>query len=187
MDPILIDFPEQFETERLLIRKPNPGDGLSVYESIQASRNELKQWLPFAQKDQTKEDTESNIRESHAAFIKRDDLRFLAFLKDSGQFVCSSGLHRLNWQVRKFEIGYWADTRFSGKGYVTETVAGITDFAFKELKARRLEIRCDSKNRKSRTVPERLGFHLEGILQNEDLSVDETELRDTCIYAKIKK
>ncbi|CRK85027.1 GNAT family N-acetyltransferase [Neobacillus massiliamazoniensis] len=184
MNPILKDFPEEFSTERLLIRMPRPGDGKAVYDAIMASINELKHWMPFAQKEQSEQDVELNIRSSYISFLKREDLRLLVFLKETGEFVASSGLHRINWSIPKFEIGYWIDSRFSGKGYMTEAVKGISDFAFQELNAQRLEIRCDAINFKSRAIPERLGFSLEGILKNHDLSVDTKELRDTCIYAK---
>ena len=159
MDPILIEFPEEFTTERLLIRIPRPGDGKAVYEAIAASKSELKPWLPFAQKEQSEEDTEINIRHAHIAFLKREDLRLLIFHKETGEFIATSGLHRMDWSVPKFEIGYWIDSRHSRNGYMTEAVQGITDFAFQELKARRVEIRCDEKNIKSRAVPERLGFN----------------------------
>ncbi|MDC3413163.1 GNAT family N-acetyltransferase [Terrihalobacillus insolitus] len=185
MNPILFDFPHEFETERLLIRMPKPGDGKAVYDAIRASVNELKPWLPFAQNEQSEEDTELNIREANIKFLKREDLRLLVFHKETGQLVCSSGLHRINWDVPKFEIGYWADTRFSGQGFTTEAVKGISEFAFYELKAQRVEIRCDSNNLKSRAIPERLSFMLEGILKNEDRSVDGKELRDTCVYSKV--
>jgi ribosomal-protein-serine acetyltransferase len=185
MNPLLLDFPDEFETERLIIRTPRLGDGKAVYNSITASITELKPWMPFAQKEQSETDVESNIRESYINFLKRDDLRLLVFLKETGEFIASSGLHRIDWSIPKFEIGYWIDTRYSGKGYMTEAVQGIVGFAEKELKARRIEIRCDSRNLKSRAIPERLGFNLEGILKNEDLSADTNELRDTCIYAKV--
>lgn len=185
MNPILLDFPDEFETERLLIRTPRPGDGRAVCDSIKASITELKPWMPFAQKEQSETDVEINIRESYINFLKRDDLRLLVFLKETGEFIASSGLHRIDWAIPKFEIGYWIDTRHSGKGYMTEAVQGIIDFAEKELKARRIEIRCDSKNLKSRAIPERLGFNLEGILKNEGLSADTDELRDTCVYARV--
>jgi RimJ/RimL family protein N-acetyltransferase len=184
MNPILKDFPEEFSTKRLLIRMPRPGDGKAVYDAIMASINELKHWMPFAQKEQSEQDVELNIRSSYISFLKREDLRLLVFLKETGEFVASSGLHRINWSIPKFEIGYWIDSRFSGKGYMTEAVKGISDFAFQELNAQRLEIRCDASNYKSRAIPERLGFSLEGILKNHDLSADTNELRDTCIYAK---
>jgi ribosomal-protein-serine acetyltransferase len=186
MNPLLMEFPTEFYTERLVIRMPKPGDGKAVHEAIQNSLEELKPWMPFAQNGQTEEETESNIREAYASFIKREDMRLLIFHKETGEFIASSGLHRINWSIPKFEIGYWIDTRHSGKGYITEAVQGISNFAFTELKARRVEIRCDSKNVKSRKIPEVLGFTLEGILKNEGLSADGKELRDTCVYAMVK-
>ncbi|MGG4341266.1 GNAT family N-acetyltransferase [Paenibacillus lautus] len=185
MNPILIDFPSQFFTDRLLIRSPYPGDGKIVYESIMASLNELRRWLPFAQKEQSEEIIEANLREAYLKFLKREDLRFLIFHKDSNQYIGSSGLHNPNWNIPKFEIGYWIDSRQSGQGFMTEAVQGISDFAFNVLKARRVEIRCDTLNDKSRSIPERLGFTLEGTLRNEDTSVDGSTLRDTFIFAKI--
>jgi RimJ/RimL family protein N-acetyltransferase len=184
MNPLLIDFPEEFSTERLVIRMPKPGDGQAVFDAINASIEELKPWMPFAQNEQSAQDVELNIREAYIKFLKREDLRLLVFLKETGELVASTGLHRIDWSLPKFEIGYWIDSRFSGKGYMTEAVNRITDFAFHELKARRVEIRCDVKNKKSRAIPERLGYSLEGILKNDDWSVDKSGLRDTCIYAK---
>ncbi|PYZ92285.1 GNAT family N-acetyltransferase [Salipaludibacillus keqinensis] len=187
MNPILRDFPNEFETDHLLIRLPKPGDGPAVNEALKASINELKQWLPFAyaQQEPTVEDTEINVREAHLKFLKREDLRLHIFHKKTLTLVGCTGLHRIDWDVPKFEIGYWVDTRFTGEGYITEAVEGLSKFAFSELNGKRLEIRCDAKNMKSRAVPERLGFPLEGVLKNDDRSVDGKELRDTCVYAKI--
>ncbi|MEH7235185.1 GNAT family N-acetyltransferase [Bacillus sp. JJ1562] len=185
MNPMLIEFPEEFTTERLVIRMPKPGDGKAVYDAIKASITELKPWMPFAQNEQSEQDVELNIRSSHISFLKREDLRLLVFLKETGEFIASSGLHRINWDVPKFEIGYWIDSRYSGKGYMTEAVKGIADFAFRELNARRVEIRCDEENIKSRAIPQKIGFVLEGILINDDISPGTNEIRNTCIYAKI--
>ena len=184
MNPLLLEFPTEFETERLLIRMPLPGDGAAVCNAITASISELKSWMPFAQKEQTAEDCEINIRKAQINFLNRTDLRLLVFKKDTGEFIASSGLHRINWEVPKFEIGYWIDTRHSGNGFMTEAVEGICAFAIRELKARRVEIRVDAQNVKSRAIPERLSFALEGILRNESISVDG-ELSDTCVYAKV--
>ncbi|WP_067726600.1 GNAT family N-acetyltransferase [Oceanobacillus damuensis] len=187
MNPFLLDFPFEFETERLLIRAPKPGDGKAANAAIKASLNELQPWMSFAQQAPSEEETEINIRQAYIRFLSREGLRFHVFLKETGDFIISTGLHRIDWDIRKFEIGYWADTRYTGKGYVTETVAGLTDFAFNELKANRIEIRCDAKNIKSRAVAERLDFELEGTLRQDSLSADQKELRDTCIYAKIRE
>lgn len=184
MDPILFDFPNEFTSERLSIRLPKPGDSKVVYPAQIASMNELKTWMEFAQKEQSEEELEVNIRHAHYLFLKRENMRLHVFLKDTGEFVGCSGLHRINWGIPRFEIGYWIDSRLSGNGYMTEAVERILMFAFAELGAKRVEIRCDSKNKHSRAIPERLNFELEGILKNEAVSADGSELRDTCVYAK---
>ncbi|MGG3912932.1 GNAT family N-acetyltransferase [Rossellomorea vietnamensis] len=185
MNSVLVDVPTVIDTKRLELRMPQPGDGHAVNAAIKASLSELQPWLGFARSNPSVEDTETNTREAHAKFITRESLRYLIFLKDTNEFVGSTGFHNIDWDVPKFEVGYWIDTRMSGKGYMTEAVGKLTEFALNELKGKRVEIRCESTNDKSRAVPERLDYELEGILRNEDLSVDGERLTDTCVYGKI--
>lgn len=186
-NPILKDFSNEFYTERLLVRLPLPGDGEAVYQAVQSSRNDLKKWLQFAQKDQTLEETEANIREAYLKFLSRENLRLHIFHRETGAFVGCTGLHRIDWEVPKFEIGYWIDSKQSGNGYMTEAVEGVMKFAFQRLKANRVEVHCDAKNIKSRAIPERLGFKLEGIHYKDSIAIDSNELRDTCIYAIVQE
>ena len=142
--------------------------------------------MPFATGEKpTIEQSEANVRLAHTKFLKREDLRLSLFLKGTDTMVGSSGLHRMNWSVPSFEIGYWVRTKFEGKGYITEAVAGITDFAIRELGAKRIEIRCDAKNVRSAAIPQRLNFELEGTLRNDDRHHLSGELRDTLIFAMI--
>lgn len=179
---ILMDFPDSFETERLFIRLPLPGDGEFIHEAIMESLDHLKPWMPWAQEPPTKEKSEINVRKAHCSFLARQDLRFHLFHKETKMFIGSSGLHNIDWSVPKFEIGYWCRSSCVGNGYITESVRGLTVFAFEILGANRVEIRCDQKNRQSRRVAERLGFSLEGIFRNYRLTVNG-ELEDTCIYS----
>lgn len=186
MNPIIRDVQSPIETERLLLRMPEPGDGATINTSIHESLNELKPWLGFVQQPPTVEETEVNARQAHTKFLSRENLRYLVFLKEYRTFVGSTGFHNIDWDVPKFELGYWMDTRYSGKGYMREAVSALTDYALHELGGARVEIRCESENYKSRSLAESLGFDLEGILRNEDRSVDGERLTDTCIYAKIR-
>jgi RimJ/RimL family protein N-acetyltransferase len=184
--PILIDFPHQFETARLLLRLPLPGDGTEVNRAIRESMEQLRPWMIWAQRDQTVEETEANIRQAHIDFLARKDLRMHAFHKETGELVLCTGMHRIDWNIRRFEIGYWVRQKYAGLGLVTEAVDGLTRFMIEHLQANRIEIRCDAKNTRSAKVAERCGFLLEGTLRHNSLSADGQTLRDTLIFAKVR-
>ncbi|MGR6761495.1 GNAT family N-acetyltransferase [Paenibacillus sp. T2-29] len=184
-NPILLSFPEQFQTERLTIRAPQWGDGVAVNEAIRESVNELRPWLPFARNLPTEEESEIRSRQARLKFLDRSDMVLYIFDTASGQFVASSGLRRMNWDARRFEIGYWLRTSWIGKGIVTEAVHGITDFAIQHLHANRLEILCDSRNTRSAKVAERAGFTLEGILRNVECD-EEGNMVHHMVFAKVR-
>lgn len=182
---VLLDFPEQFESERLIIRAPLWGDGASNNEAIKESIEELRPWMPWASKIPSVEESEINIRMSRLEFLERKDLRLLLTLKDGGTIIGSSGLHRIGWKARKFEIGYWIRTSYAKQGFMTEAVNAIADFAITQLKANRIEIRCDERNKRSAHVAQRCGFTLEGILRSEVCGVDG-QLTNTMVFSKIR-
>lgn len=185
MNPILKDFPDEFETERLLIRAPRPGDGRMLYEAVMESLDELKPWMPWAHQPIELEGEEGIVRRMHANFVAREDLPLFLLKKDTGEFVGGSGLHRFDWDVPRFEIGYWVRTRFRGKGYITEAAESIANFAFEKLFAERVEILMDERNKRSWRVAERLHFKLEGALRNQARDVSGA-LRTTRVYSKIR-
>jgi RimJ/RimL family protein N-acetyltransferase len=183
-NPILFDFPDQFETERLIIRAPRPGDGAEVQTAVVESINELRPWMPWAQTTPTVEEAEISIREAAARFQRREDMRLNLYRKSDGLFVGGSGLHRIDWTVPRFEIGYWVRTSLQGQGYITEAVLGLTDFCFKVLGANRIEIRCDARNLRSAAVARRAGYKLEACLRHNLRDVNG-DLYDTLIFSKL--
>ena len=126
------------------------------------------------------------MRRAHADFMSRTDLMLLLFVKGTNTMVGASGLHRIDWRVPKFEIGYWLRTSYAGKGYMTEAVAAIDIFAFDTLGAHRVEIRCDERNTRSAAVARRCGYELEGILCNNSRDHLTGELKNTIVFARIK-
>lgn len=181
----LIEFPDRIETDRLYMRPCMPGDGPDVFTAISESRKELKPWLPFARKEQSIEEVEAGVRDSYAEFIKKTDIRLHVYLKETDKFIGSTGLHRIDWDVPKMEIGYWLHTEHTKNGYMIEAVKALAHFALHDLSCRRVEIRCDERNTASRMVPEKLGFMLEAIIRHDHLDEDGTSPRNTCVYSLI--
>lgn len=178
----LANVPDFIETERMIIRCPKLEDLQEVYEAIQESVDDLKPWMPWANRDMTLESSEENLRAAIAKFITREDLRYHCHCKETGRLLVSSGLHRIDWSVPRFEIGYWCRSNAQGKGYVTETARALATMVFEKFSAARVSIHCDDLNVKSYAVAERLGFKLEGVLRNDSV-LPSGELRSTRIYA----
>jgi RimJ/RimL family protein N-acetyltransferase len=178
----LIDFPDQFETDRLLIRAPRPGDGVAIDEAVRETLEALRLWMDWALPEPSVEISEAFARRGADDFAARVDLPMLLWLKDGQTLVGSSGLRPHDWMVPRFEIGYWCRARFEGQGYISEAVRGISQFAFERLSARRLEIWCDARNERSARVAERTGFHLEGTLRIHMLDT-RGQLRDSLVFA----
>jgi RimJ/RimL family protein N-acetyltransferase len=181
---ILLDFPDHFETERLLLRAPRPGDGQPLNDAICESIDNLRPWMHWAQTLQTVEQTETIVRQAAARFYLREELRLHLFRKSDGLLVGSSGMHHIDWLVPRFEIGYWVRASLEGQGYVTEAVNGITHFAFETLMAQRMEILCDVKNTRSAAVAERCGYRLEARLRRDSRAPDGS-IRDTLVFARL--
>lgn len=186
-DPILIEVPDSLETERLLLAAPRAGTGPALSVAIAESLGQLSPWMPWAQQAPSFEDAEAVVRRQCADFVARRDLCFQIYDRapQGRRLLGGTGLHRMDWAVRRFEIGYWLRSSAQGHGYVSEAVLALTRLAFERLQARRVEIRMDDSNSRSRAVAERCGFELEGILRCDSLS-PAGEPRNSCVYARLR-
>lgn len=185
--PILRDVATRLETERLILRCPQPGDGTITHEAVVESLDDLRAWpasLPWAVAEPSVAASESFCRESIANFVKRTGFVYLAFERASGRFVASLGVHHIDWTVPKFELGFWCRRSMQRRGYTREAVNAIVRMLHDDLGARRIECHTDEMNVATRRLCDGLGFTLEGTLRHER-ATPAGELRNTCIYARI--
>lgn len=187
MEPLLEFVPECLTTSRLLIRSARAGDAAELNAAVIESMDALRPYMPWAQTEPSLAQSEGECRRMQAKFLLREDLPMLIFERDAdgreGAFVGGTGLHRIDWTVRRFEVGYWCRSSRVGQGFVGEAVDAITRCAFEQLRARRVEVRMDDGNERSWRVAERAGFRLEGVLRCQSLT-PTGEPRDTRVYAK---
>ena len=185
-DALTYPVPTALETERLLLRPFRSADAPALHAALTESIDELRAhlwFLPWIAEEQTLQSAEVRCRKAEANFLLRADLPYLAFEKRSGQLLGSVGLHRTDWSLPKTEVGYWIRSKEVGRGYASEGVVALTDWALDLLGAQRVELVTDELNRGSRTVAERCGFRLEGVLHNV-MRAPDGSLRHSCIYAK---
>ena len=188
MDALLEDVPECLETDRLILRVARGSDAAALNAAVCESLDDLREYMPWAQTAPSLAQSNADCRRMQAKFLLRDDLPLFMFERradgSEGDFVGGSGLHRIDWNVRRFEIGYWCRTSRQGRGYVTEAAQALARFAFDALRARRVEVRMDDTNERSWRVAQRAGFALEGVLRSDSLN-PKGEARDTRVYARV--
>ncbi|WP_040207438.1 GNAT family N-acetyltransferase [Neobacillus jeddahensis] len=95
---------------------------------------------------------------------KDQSYTFGIFLHDREELIGSIGLYKVErGPAQSCIVGYVLDKAQNGKGYMTETLRLLVDYAFSELKLHRLEAGVKPDNLGSIRVLEKGGFRKEGI------------------------
>ena len=139
-----------------------------MYAAVDESREVLLPWFAWVERYRSIADARAYCERMAVAWSACEALS-CGVIDTTGVYLGSTGLMRPDWAARTFELGYWIRRSEGGRGYVSEAVQVMTRLAFEGLAARRVEIRCDSRNDRSRRVAERLGFVFEGRLRNDSL------------------
>lgn len=187
MDKTLLEFPTQFESERLSLRSYHPGDGKWYYAMSLRNREHLMRY--------ESENVAANIPSEEAAEVLVQDLAkewskgscfFIgAFDKKTGEFVAQIYVGPVDWNLPEFQIGYFADVEHEGQGYVTEAVKATLRILFTQLNAHRVRLGCDETNVRSIRVAERCQMTKEGYLRENKRNPDGT-YNSSLIYGLLK-
>lgn len=183
LDPAALAIPARLQTARLLLRPFTVTDATALFDAVEEARPTLAPWIHLGDRVPTLAAAQRHCQQLQTDWRQRTALE-LGLFTPQGRLLGGSGYPYLNWETGLLGIGYWVRPTAVGYGYVNEAVQALTHLAFTALAARRVEIRCDARNERSRHIPERLTFPLEGCLRNE--GVDRNgESCDLLVYAMI--
>lgn len=127
----------------------------------------LREWMQWYEVVKTLKDSINNIEGNIEDWEMKTDYHLGIFYQE--QMVGMISLHGINYLANKAAIGYWLDKDYEGKGIITSSVRVLLEYGFNELGLNRIEIGAAVTNTRSRLIPERLGFTLEGILRKNML------------------
>jgi ribosomal-protein-serine acetyltransferase len=164
--------------ERLHLRPVEGGDAEQIYALVDADRERLAEWLPWAAQ-QTLAATREFVAESRAQQEREDG--FQAAVVRDGEIAGIAGYHRIDRLNRATSIGYWLASRHQGEGVMSAAVRALIDHAFDAWGLHRITIEAAVANRRSRAIPERLGFREEGLLREAELVGDR--FLDAVLYS----
>jgi ribosomal-protein-serine acetyltransferase len=147
------------------LRLLEESDAEELYRLVDANRPYLAEWMPWAA-DQTLEGTAAFIHGALRRLADKNGFE-LALVLDE-RIIGAAGFAGVDWVARSTSIGYWLAEEHQGRGLMTRAVRALVDHAFGELELHRVEIRAAEGNRRSRAIPERLGFQEEGLLREAE-------------------
>jgi len=169
------------ETERLLLRRPEPRDVDAVARYI--ADPDVVRYLGGT--PGTRQDAMERLELWRAAWDADGFGVFSAELRDSGEWNGRVGLlawDPLGWrhgtraaigERAEIEVGWTLDRDAWGHGYATEAAIAVCDWALHEVRPRRLISLIIPENIRSRRVAERIGErHEENVLVEESIEVE---------------
>ena len=159
-------YPEQLATMRLILRPPTPDDATGLLDAVTASYPELHRQMDWAKAPYGIHEAQRFCADARTKFEDGLEFNTLLILPRKDEIIGSAGLLARDMEVPSFEIGYWIHTEHAGQGYATEAARALATLAFDELGSRRVEIRMNESNWRSRAVAERLGFEWEATLKS---------------------
>lgn len=169
--------------ENIKLVLPLPHHAAEIARVVRENLEHLKPWLPWATDDYSLESARDYIKNNLQELAQGVGLA--ASVVHENKILGQIGHHHLNSVNKSTNIGYWIAADMQGKGIMTKCCRVFINYAFDELKLNRVQINCNVENTKSRAIPERLGFQLEGIHRQVEFS--HNRFGDWAVYAMLRQ
>ena len=175
------EAPEIFETERLILRRPQSSDAGAVFDY--ASDPQVTRYMDFAMHTdigtsheflrRCAEDWESGAESCWLLTVKPHDLAI-------GTIAC-----RL--RERESDFGYILHRKHWGQGLATEAARAVVDWLWSLESIDRIWATCDTENLASARVLEKAGLAREALLPRSMVRPNiGPEPRDTLLYSRVR-
>jgi ribosomal-protein-serine acetyltransferase len=158
----LVDFSLHVD-EHTEVRLLRSEDADVLYDVTIRNREYLARWMTWMDGVLDVSDTYAFLRAAEKEAYEHT--AFKAGIWRLRALIGCIDLHKIDWANGNARIGYWLDEAHSGRGIMTRAVRLLSEYAFEALDLHRIEIHVATENARSRRIPERLGYRMEGVLR----------------------
>lgn len=174
--------PPIIETERLVLRPPRADDAEAIFNSY-ATDEEVTRYL---------------VWRPHTSIAETEEFvsRVVAFPEDGSRLTWAltlrgddtlRGMIELRPRVHEADVGYVLARPFWGRGYMTEALRAVLDYAFRNPGMYRVWAVCDAENVASARVMEKAGMSFEEILRRHQIRPQIGPVpRDARCYSRVR-
>jgi RimJ/RimL family protein N-acetyltransferase len=156
------------ETERLLLRKPEPDDVAAAYRMV--SDPEVMRWISVSGEPLSLDDAVERVERWGRAWEVDGFGHFMVVRRDTGAvvgrvgFLCwdehwEHGLRAEIGEQAEIELGWTLERAAWGHGYATEAALAARDWGLENVRLRRLISLIDHDNTRSQRVATKIGEH----------------------------
>lgn len=169
------------KTTRLILRKLRRSDANDITKNI--NNKKIANLNAHIHYPYTLKDAKDLIEKSLKEYKERKKSICLA-IEYNKEVIGGIDIHSSNEKGTKAEIGYWLAEEYWNKGFMTEAVKELTEFAFKRLKFFKIVGRVLLNNPSSSKVFTKNGYRLVGILKKE--TKIGNKFYDSYLYEKFR-
>jgi RimJ/RimL family protein N-acetyltransferase len=156
----------RLEGERLVLRPFGLDDAAALIEVIRAEEDFLPPNFPAVLEA---EPLAWFLREGvHKVQRYGLGIHLAAVGRDTGELLGTIGLFKVNWEHLTSEVGYGMRPGTRGRGYATEALSLVTDWALRDCGIHRVELRAMVTNGASIRVAEKAGYVREGVARGAE-------------------
>lgn len=156
----------RLESERLVLRQPDPSEAASVLAYYEANREHHRSWdpprpPPFYRLDHW----EARLAHNRREFFQDRSLRTFLYEREAPRGPVLGAVNLSSFVRGPFQsccLGYSLDRGVVGRGYMSEAIQLLTGYAFETLGLHRVEANYVPTNERSGATLRRCGFQVQG-------------------------
>lgn len=157
-------------TDGVVLRRLQTEDSKRLFEILQADPEISKHYITWTVGVTSEQDVEDRINH----FVKTHQARYGIFL--GGQLIGYIGIWKVDGESDhdEYDIGYFCDPEFRGKGVVTKAASALIASATQHIKVSSFALYIADRNKASQAVAKNLGFsRTDETAFDEDLKIEE--------------
>lgn len=182
MSDMRLTPPKSFSTARLSLRKPRPEDAPLIFAAY-AQDPDVVRYLTFLP-HRDLNDTHQAVERFLEGWRSGKSYCWLIFRRESEELIGSIAAR----EEQGINLGYLLARPFWRRGFMSEAVSTVVEWAFSLPSIYRVWAVCDVENEASARVLEKNGFRREGVLHKWSLHPNISEIpRDCYCYARIRE
>lgn len=155
------------------LKLAEPGDSKMIYDLIDTSRENLRQWLTWVDLSNSSDITEKYLIENSTGDFYSGRMIFEIIVDNN--FCGMIDLHNGNSELKSVDIGYWVGEKFQNRGIATSGCRKIIKMIFENYDIETIHIKCAEENIKSIAIPLKLHFELVDV--NSEITIREDKHR----------